>query len=290
VNSPDAATPKWLAKAHARPASMVIHACLFIVVVAWLVPSVGLLLTSFRSPADISSSGWWTILAHPHLTLDNYRAVLNSLGFQRAFLNSVVIAVPATVLPVGIAALAAYGFAWGRFPGRNAVFMCVVALMVVPLQTAFVPALRIFGALGISGSYGAIWIAHTAFGLPFAIFLLRSFFALLPHEILESARIDGASEFRVFRSIVLPLSSPALASMTVLQFLWVWNDLLMALVFVQDDSKQPLTVAAARMLGTYGQEFNLLSASAVLLMVVPVAVFVLLQRHFVRGIVAGAIK
>ncbi len=267
-----------------------IHATLAIVILVWIIPSLSVLVTSVRPPTDIASTGWWTFFTNPRMTLDNYTSVISSLGFARAFFNSFAIAVPSTVLPIAFAAFAAYGFAWLRFPGRNALFLAVVALMVVPIQAAFVPALQIFRSLGIGNSFVAIWIAHTTFALPFSTFLLRSFMVQLPPELLESAEIDGASSLRVFRSIVLPLSRPALASLAVLQFLWVWNDLLMALIFIQNDAMYPLTNATSRLLSTYGQEFNYLSASAVLLMIVPVIVFLALQRQFVRGIVAGSVK
>ncbi len=267
-----------------------IHVILAVVVLVWIIPSLSVVVTSVRPPTDIASTGWWTFFTNPQMTLDNYAAVISSLGFGRAILNSFLIAVPSTVLPITLAAFAAYGFAWLRFPGRNALFLGVVALMVVPIQAAFVPALQIFRGVGVSNTFVAIWIAHTTFALPFATFLLRAFMAQLPPELLESAQIDGASSLRTFVSIVLPLSRPAIASLAILQFLWVWNDLLMALIFIQNDSMYPLTYAAAKLQSTYGQEFNYLSASAVLLMIVPIAVFVLLQRHFVRGIVAGSVK
>ena len=267
-----------------------IHATLLIVMLVWIIPSLSVVVPSVRPPTDIASTGWWTFFTNPRLTLDNYTSVISSLGYARAIFNSFVIAVPSTVLPISLAALAAYGFAWLRFPGRNWLFLAVVALMVVPIQAAFVPALQIFRALGVSNSFAAIWIAHTTFALPFATFLLRSFMVQLPPELLESAEIDGASRLRAFFSIILPLSRPAIASLAVLQFLWVWNDLLMALIFIQRDDMYPLTNATARLLSTYGQEFNYLSASAVLLMIVPVVLFVALQRQFVRGIVAGSVK
>ena len=267
-----------------------LHAALVIIMLVWIIPSLSVVVTSVRVPTDIASTGWWTFFMNPRLTLDNYTAVISQLGFARAFVNSLAIAVPSTVVPVALAALAAYGFAWLRFPGRDALFLVVVALMVVPIQTAFVPALQIFKGLGIGSSFLAIWIAHTTFALPFATFLLRSFMIQLPPELLESAQIDGASSFRAFRSIILPLSRPAIASLAVLQFLWVWNDLLMALIFIQRDDMYPLTNATAKLLSTYGQNFNYLSSSAVLLMIVPVVVFMALQRQFVRGIVAGSVK
>ena len=267
-----------------------LHATLVIVMLVWIIPSLSVVVTSLRPPTDIASTGWWTFFTNPRLPLDNYSTVISQLGFARAIFNSFAIAVPSTVFPIALAAFAAYGFAWLRFPGRNALFLAVVALMVVPIQAAFVPSLQIFKSLGIGSSFLAIWIAHTTFALPFATFLLRSFMVQLPPELLESAQIDGASNFRVFRSIILPLSRPAIASLAVLQFLWVWNDLLMALIFIQRDDMYPLTNATARLLSTYAQQFNYLSASAVLLMIVPVVVFVALQGQFVRGIVAGSVK
>lgn len=267
-----------------------IHLTLIVIAVVWIIPSLGVVVTSLRPRTDITGSGWWTVLSDPRLSLDNYARVVSSLGFGRAFLNSVAITVPSTVLPIALAALAAYAFAFGSFPGRKTLFLVVVALMVLPVQAGFVPILQMISAVGFNHSYVGIWLAHTAFGLPFAIFLLRGFFVQIPREILESARVDGASRWTVFVRIVLPLSVPAVASLAVLQFLWVWNDLLMNLVFVSDPELHPLTVQTAGLLSTYGQEFDILSASSVLLMIVPLLVFLALQRYFIRGIVAGAVK
>jgi alpha-glucoside transport system permease protein len=267
-----------------------LHFTLGFIAFLWALPSLGVVITSFRPRTDIASSGWWTIFSHPQATLDNYANILGSLGFGQAFLNSFFITVPATVLPISIGALAAYGFAFLDFPGRRTIFLLVVALMVMPIQAAFVPILQLFSTFGLNRSYVGIWLAHTAFGLPFAIFLLRGFFVQLPVQILESARIDGASSWRIFWQIVLPLSRPALASLAVFQFLWVWNDLLMNLVFISNPLLMPLTVQTSSLLSSYGQEFDILSASSVLLMIVPMMVFLVLQRYFVRGIVAGAVK
>ncbi len=267
-----------------------IHLTLLVIATIWIIPSLGVIVTSLRPRSDIAASGWWTVLADPRLTLDNYVTVVTSLGFGRAFLNSILITVPATILPIALGAMAAYPFAFGSFPGRQSLFLVVVALMILPVQAGFVPILQMISAVGFNRSYVGIWLAHTAFALPFAIFLLRGFFVQLPREILESARVDGASQVAVFTRIVLPLSVPALASLAVLQFLWVWNDLLMNLVFVSDLQLHPLTVQTAGLLSTYGQEFDILSASSVLLMIVPLVVFLALQRYFIRGIVAGAVK
>lgn len=268
----------------------VLHGVLIALGLVWAVPSLGLLVTSLRPRADIATSGWWTALGHGALTLANYREVLAVQGFAGNFVNSLVITVPATVLPIAIAALAGYALAWHRFPGRDAVFLAVVALLVVPLQVTWVPVLRLFNALGITGTYVGIWIAHTAYGLPFAVFLLRNFMAELPGALFESARMDGASELRIFVSVVLPLSTPALASLAIFQFVWVWNDLINALVFLQDRARYPLTAAIQGLLGTYGSEWHLLAAGSFVSMSLPLLVFLALQRHFVRGLTAGGVK
>ena len=267
-----------------------VHLALVIITLIWLVPSVGLLITSFRPKGDILSSGWWTILAHPNLTLANYDTVLTTAKMGQAFLNSIYITVPATVLPVLVASMAAFAFAWIPFPGRDAVFLTIIALLVIPIQMTFVPVLQILNPLGLTKSYLGIWLAHTAYGLPFAIFLLRNFFILLPADLIESARIDGANNLQIFFRLIMPLSVPALASLTIFQFLGVWNDLLMALIFVNDPNARPLTVAISGLQSTYGIEWDLLSASAFLLMLLPLIVFFSLQRYFVQGLLAGAVK
>jgi alpha-glucoside transport system permease protein len=219
-----------------------------------------------------------------------------------AFFNSIYITLPSTILPLILGALAAYAFAWTRFPFRDTTFLFIVALMVVPVQTAFVPLLKQFrhfdlipGSTTFPGwtmntEFYGIWLAHTAFGLPLAVFLFRNFFITLPKDLIEAARIDGASNLAIFRRIVIPLSVPALASFAIFQFLWVWNDLLMALIFVSDPSKQPMTVRIPYLLSTYGQEYSLLAAAAFLLMILPLIVFFSLQRYFVQGLLAGSVK
>jgi alpha-glucoside transport system permease protein len=267
-----------------------VHILLIAVAALWLVPTLGLLITSFRPKSDIFSSGWWHVF-QSHLTLGNYGTVIHTAGMGHAFLNSLYITVPSTILPLVIGALAAYAFAWTRFPLRDTTFLFIVALMVVPVQTAFVPLLKFFRENGhLNTEFFGIWLAHTAFGLPLAIFLFRNFFITLPKDLIEAARIDGASEMSVFRRVVLPLSVPALASFAIFQFLWVWNDLLMALVFVSDPDKRPMTVKITELLSTYGQEYHLLAAAGFLLMLVPLAVFFALQRYFVQGLLAGSVK
>ena len=268
-----------------------IHVVLILMALLWLVPTVGLAITSFRPRPDIASSGWWTALTHWNWTLHNYGAVIHATGMGHAWVNSLIITVPATLLPLTIGALAAYAFAWIPFPFRDTIFLGVIVLMIIPIQTSLVPLLKLFREYGhLNNGYWGIWLAHTAFGLPFAIFLFRNFFITLPKDLIEAARMDGASNFVVFRRVVIPLSVPALASYAIFQFLWVWNDLLMALIFVSDPSKQPMTVRIPYLLSTYGQEYHLLSAAAFLLMIVPLIVFFSLQRYFVQGLLAGSVK
>ena len=270
-----------------------IHVFLALIGLIWLVPTLGLLVTSLRPRADIQATGWWDIF-NLHLTLDNYSQVLQAQGMFQAFLNTVFIAVPSTLLPLVICAMAAYAFSWMRFPFRDTLFLIVVGLLMIPVQVAFIPVLTGFRELlpdlQLLRGYGAVWLAHTAFALPFGIFLLRNFFITLPPDMIEAARIDGASDVRIFRMIVVPVSVPAIAAYGIFQFLWVWNDLLMALVFVQDSTKYPMTRAIQSLLSQYGTEWHLLAAGAFLLMIVPLIVFFSLQRYFVQGLLAGSIK
>jgi len=268
-----------------------IHVALIVIAVLWLIPTVGLAITSFRPRPDIASSGWWTVVTHPHFTLHNYGLVIHATGMGHAWVNSLIITVPATLLPLTLGALAAYAFAWIPFPFRDTIFLVVIVLMIIPIQTSLVPLLKLFREHGhLNNGYWGIWLAHTAFGLPFAIFLFRNFFITLPKDLIEAARMDGGSNFTIFRKVVLPLSVPALAAYGIFQFLWVWNDLLMALIFVSDPDKRPMTVRIPQLLSTYGAEYHLLSAAAFLLMVVPLVVFFSLQRYFVQGLLAGSVK
>ncbi len=266
-----------------------VHLTLLALGVIWLVPTIGLAVTSFRPKSDILSSGWWHVFGG-RITLSNYTDVLHSAGMGQAFLNSLYITIPATLLPCVLGALAAFGFAWIPFPFRDSIFLIIVGLMIVPVQTSFVPLLKLFRAWHMNDSFLGIWAAHTAFGLPLAIFLLRNFFITLPRDLIEAARIDGASNLVVFRRIVVPLSVPAIASFAIFQFLWVWNDLLMALIFISKTTLQPMTVQITKLQSTYGVEFHLLSAAAFLLMIVPLIVFFSLQRYFVQGLLAGSVK
>jgi alpha-glucoside transport system permease protein len=266
------------------------------ITVAWSLPTAGLLISSFRPANDIRTSGWWEVLLHPfsaatQWTLANYETVLGADGMAGAFINSLVVTIPATVIPITMAAYAAYAFAWMRFPGRSLLFAVVVGLLVVPLQMSLVPVLRLYGVLDLNGTFLGVWLAHSGFGLPLAIFLLYNYISQLPPDLFESAAIDGASHAQIFRRIVVPLSVPALASFAIFQFLWVWNDLLVALIFLgTTDAVSVMPTRLNELVGTRGEAWHLLTAGAFLTMVVPLAVFLALQRFFVRGIVAGSVK
>ncbi|MFN2561145.1 MAG: carbohydrate ABC transporter permease [Jatrophihabitans sp.] len=261
----------------------------------WVVPTVGTVVTSFRTADDAQSTGWWHVLTDPgtftRLTLDNYRQVLTGPdAFGTAFVNSVAISLPATLLPILVATFAAYAFTFLRWRGRELLFVVTVSLLVVPNQVAFLPLLRLYAGLGLQGSLASVWLAHAGFALPLAIFILRNYMTTLPRDVVESARVDGASHFQILWRLVIPMSAPALASFAVFQFLWVWNDLLVALIFLGSGDKAPLPVALAGLLGEQNQGWQAVTAGGVLMMVVPVAVFVALQRYFVRGLTAGAVK
>jgi alpha-glucoside transport system permease protein len=267
-----------------------LHILLIGLALFWMTPTFGLLVTSFRSAGDIAESGWWTVFTEPRqLTLEPYKAVLENESIVQGLLNTIYITVPTSLLVVLIAALAAYAFAWMDFRGREALFLIVVALLIVPLQMALLPVSRLFGGIGIFGTVWAAIFFHIAFGLPFAIFLLRNFFIGIPHELLEAARIDGASEFAIFRRIVLPLGMPAIASLAIFQFLWTWNDLLVALTFTSSDSV-PITVSIQQLLRAFGGNLDIIAPAAFLSMVIPLIVFFAFQRYFVQGLLAGSVK
>jgi alpha-glucoside transport system permease protein len=269
-----------------------VHIILGIIALIWLVPTIGLLITSFRPGADMRATGWWNVLLEPRFTLANYERVISGEGMGQAFINSVLITIPSTILPLLIASMAAFALAWVKFPFRDTIFLVIVALLMVPVQVGFIPLVSLFreSGTGLLTTYGAVWLAHTAFALPFGIFLLRNFFITLPRDLIEAARIDGASNWGIFRTIVVPLSVPAIAAYGIFQFLWVWNDLLMSLIYVQRNDLWPMTVEVTQLLGTYATEWSLLSAAAFLIMIVPLVVFISLQRYFVQGLLAGSVK
>lgn len=258
--------------------------------VFWLVPALGLFVSSFRSADNISSSGWWTVFTKPaQLTLSDYSSLFHDQGMVQALINSVLITVPATVLVVVIAAFAAHAFAWIDFPGRDWAFVAVVGLMVVPVQVALIPVAKMYRDVHLFGSITGVVLFHVGFGLPFAVFMLRNFFASIPRELLEAARMEGGSEWVIFRRVILPLGKPAIASLAIFQFLWVWNDLLVALVF-SSPSTQPLTVALQSQMRQFGSNIDILAPGAFLAMAVPLLVFFSFQRYFVQGLLAGSVK
>ncbi|MGV9564887.1 carbohydrate ABC transporter permease [Streptomyces sp. NPDC003480] len=263
---------------------------LILVGLFWLVPTIGLLLSSLRSPSDMSASGWWTVFSKPsQLTVESYQKLLENGDITNSLLNTVLITVPATVLVVVIGSLAGYAFAWMEFPGRDWWFLGVVGLLVVPVQVALIPIAELFGRIGLFGTVFGVILFHTGFGLPFAVFLLRNFFAEIPRELLEAARLDGAGELRLFARVVLPLGGPAIASLGIFQFLWVWNDMLVALVFTKSGT-QPITVALQTQVRQFGNNIDVLAPGAFISMVIPLAVFFAFQRQFVSGVMAGAVK
>ena len=272
-----------------------IHLAILIIAFTWTLPTVGLLISSLRRRDAMLETGWWTILQHPfELTqyhLGNYLEVIQSQGMGQAFLNSLTIAIPATVIPIAIATFAAYAFAWMKFPGRQLLFIIVVCLLVVPLQTTLIPILRVYRDLGLSNSFLGVWLAHTGYGLPLGIYLLRNYIGALPRDLIEAAKVDGASHLKIFTRLIVPLSMPAIASFAVFQFLWVWNDLLVALIYLGGTPDvAPVTIQLTNMVGSRGQDWHLLTAGAFITMTVPLIVFFALQRYFVRGILAGSVK
>lgn len=285
-------------------ARMPLHLTLIGLMILWSIPTIALLVSSFREPTAIATSGWWNAITEPFdFTIDNYEKVLTQRGMARSFWNSVIITVPSTILVIMVASFAAYAFAWMRFPGRNVLFLVVVALLVVPLQMTLIPVLRLYVNVTIDqelpllggnvfgvNSFPGLWMAHVAYGLPFAIFLLRNFFGALPRDLFESAYLDGASDLGVFFRIVLPLSGPAIAALAIFQFLWVWQDLLVALVLLGDPDLAPMMLTITSLVSSFGSQYQLLTAAAFISMIVPLFLFIALQRYFVQGILAGSVK
>jgi alpha-glucoside transport system permease protein len=286
----------------ARVSNAGLNVAVLALTVAWIVPTLGLLINSFRPAGAFNTSGWWTAFSPPlNFTIDSYQHVLGASDLAPSFFNSFMITIPATLIPTAIAAFAAYAFAWMRFWGRDWIFLALVGLLAVPLQLTFIPLLTLavhFGLtsgntlpFGLNAGFLAIWLAHTGYGLPFAIYLLANFFRVLPADLFESAQIDGAGPVTVFFRLVLPLSVPAIASLVIFQFLWVWNDLLVALIYLGGTPEvAPLTVTLTNLVGSLGQNIQYLTAAAFVSMIVPLIVFFSLQRYFVRGILAGSVK
>ncbi len=264
----------------------------FIICAVWMLPTLGLLVSSFRPKDLIALSGWWEAFRTPlRFTLDNYASVLSRANMGTSFLNSLMVAIPGTLIPICIAAYAAYAFAWMDFKGKDVIYLVVIGLIAVPIQVTLIPVLTMFNRLRITGSFPAVWLAHTAYGLPFSIYLLRNFMEQLPRSMLESAFIDGASHATVFFRLVVPTSLPAIASLGIFQFMWVWNDLLVALIYLGGTPDvAPMTVTIANMINSYGGGWEYLTAAAFVSMALPLVVFFALQQYFVRGVLAGSVK
>ncbi len=283
-----ASSGRWLRRLQSTP----VHVAIILICLVWITPTLGLLISSFRPANLVATTGWWEAFKTPiQFTLDNYRQVLTTNNMGPSFINSLFITIPSTVIPIMIAAFAAYAFAWMEFPGRQVLFVVVVGLLVVPLQMTLIPVLRIYTSLGVTGTFLGVWLAHAGYGLPFSIYLLRNFFGGLPRDMFESAYLDGATPFTAFFQLALPTSVPALASLAIFQFMWVWNDLLVALIYLGGaPSVAPMTLTIANLTGSLGQGWQLLTAAAFLSMMLPLVVFFSMQRYFVRGILAGSVK
>lgn len=277
---------------HGSRANWAVRLALVIVVIGFVIPTLGLLVTSFRTREQATSTSWWSALLNPfgsEWTLAGYQEVL-SQGMGNAFVNTLVVTLPATIIPILIAAMAAYAFTFLEFRGRDTIFAIVVGLLVIPGQVAFIPLLQLFGEFGLVGQFPAVWLAHTGFGMPLAIFLLRAYMSTLPKAVIESAKIDGASHFQTFWRLILPMSVPALASFAIFQFLWVWNDFLIALIFLGAGDNETVTLNLQTLIGTFGTRWDLLAPGAFVTLSLPLVVFLSLQRYFVRGMTAGSVK
>jgi alpha-glucoside transport system permease protein len=268
-----------------------LHIVIIIFCAVWIIPTIGMIVNSFRAVSDMGQAGWWTTLFPPHgFTFASYQQVLNTENVGTSIINSVLITIPATVIQLAIATMGAYAFAWMKFPGKNIFFIVIVGLMVVPIQMTLIPVLQFFKATGLSGSITAVWLAHSGYGLPFEVYLLRNYLGGLPREVFESAEVDGAGHAVRFLRIAVPMTIPAIASLTIFVFLGVWNDLLVALTFLGTSPNRPFTVVITQLVTSFGGGWQFLTAAAVLQMALPLAVFIALQRYFVRGVTAGSVK
>jgi alpha-glucoside transport system permease protein len=269
-----------------------VHLIVIVIAAVWLLPTIGLFVSSFRPPAAIRNTGWWEFFVPPtQATLENYREVLTEENIGQAFVNSVMIAVPATAMPILVAAFAGYALAQMRFPGRHTLFLVIVGLLIVPIQMTLIPILQLYNRFNLTGTFPGLWLAHAAYGLAFAVYLMRNYIDGLPKELFDIAEIDGADNFTVFYRLVLPLTVPALASLAIFQFIWAWNDLLVALVYLGGSPDvAPLTIAISNLVGSRGRGWEVLTAAAFVSVSLPLVVFFSLQRYFVRGILAGSVK
>src|SRR6476469_643272 len=293
-----APVPTAAAVAHKKLTSPWASLAAIIIATLWTIPTIGLFISSFRPEEDVKTSGWWTWFSNPTVTLENYHEVLYGSDTKLAtyFVNSIVITIPSVIIPITLATLAAYAFAWMKFPGRDMLFVAVFAMQIVPIQVTMIPLLKLyvdppFGLPSLAGKFWTIWLSHSIFALPLAIYLLHNFMKEVPGELIEAARVDGAGHVRIFVSVLLPLLKPAIAAFGIFQFLWVWNDLLVARVFAGGGSDvAPITLGVFNLSGTRGTSWHLLSAGAFVAIIVPVAVFLGMQRYFVRGLLAGGLK
>jgi alpha-glucoside transport system permease protein len=268
-----------------------LHLVIIIFCAIWIVPTIGMIINSFRAVSDMGSAGWWTTLFPPHgFTFASYQQVFNQEGVPSSIVTSILITIPATVIQLAIATMGAYAFAWMTFPGKNIFFIVIVGLMVVPIQMTLIPLLQLFKSVHLNGTIVSVWLAHSGFGLPFEVFLLRNYLGGLPREIFESAEVDGAGHAVRFLRIAVPMTIPAIASLTIFVFLGVWNDLLVALTFLGTSANRPFTVVITQLVTSLGGGWQFLTAAAVLQMSLPLAVFIFLQRYFVRGITSGSVK
>jgi alpha-glucoside transport system permease protein len=285
------ATVSTLERLGYRLQRLPLHLVIAIFIAIWIVPTLGLIINSFRSVQDMSSAGWWTVLFPPHgFSLASYQQVLQTENVATSIVNSILITIPATVIQLAIATMGAYAFAWMKFPGKDLFFIVIVGLMVVPIQMTLIPVLQIFKATGLAGTFIAVWLAHSGYGLPFEVFLLRNYLGGLPREIFESAEVDGAGHAVRFLRIAVPMTVPAIASLTIFVFLGVWNDLLVSLTYLGSSPNRPFTVVITQLVTSLGGGWQFLTAAAVLQMSLPLAVFIFLQRYFVRGITSGSVK
>jgi alpha-glucoside transport system permease protein len=293
-----APVPTAAETAHTKLTSPWASLAAIIIATLWTIPTIGLFISSFRPEEDVKTSGWWTWFTNPSVTLENYHEVLygSDTKLSTYFVNSIVITIPSVLIPITLATLAAYAFAWMKFPGRDMLFVAVFAMQIVPIQVTMIPLLKLyvdppFGLPQLAGKFWTIWLSHSIFALPLAIYLLHNFMKEVPGELIEAARVDGAGHVRIFTKIMLPLMAPAIAAFGIFQFLWVWNDLLVALVFGGGNlDLSPLTVRLAELSGTRDNDWQILSAGAFVSLIVPLVVFLSLQRYFVRGLLAGSVK
>ncbi len=274
-------------------ANLLVRLVVLVLCVLWLLPSLGVLVTSFRNLDAANTTSWWNAILHPStfgFTTSNYSDAINNAALGPAFMNSLAIALPATVIPILIAAFAGYAFTFMKFKFRDTIFILIVSMLVIPNYVAFVPMLKIYGNFHIAGTFPAAWLAHIGFGMSMAVYLIRSYMSTLPTSVIESAKIDGASDYQTFYRLVLPMSVPILASFAIFQFLWVWNDLLVALVFIGPGENAPITVATSQLMGQHSEGWNLVTAAGIITAILPIVVFLALQRYFIRGLTAGSVK